>query len=223
MIFTAAMSAMMPKRRYARRAQKLDSLPAEVKERVREMSSDGRTIEEICGLLGSLGIGASQATVSRYLRTEEMRESSGELAASAEEFAKAEKGEVFRVGTLEALRQKMYEHALKSENGAEALGMYRAALAEEEKLRRMEMDRERLELQREGLLLQKQRLQLEAARGNVKLLLEAARILKDEGLGDGAKVAQLRDRLKGVLEVEAEVVGGGVEKKVAALGPVIDD
>src|ERR1041385_1706616 len=93
------------------------------------------------------------------------------MAAQAKKLSAEKQEEAWRSGTLEALRGKLFDRAMSSDDPEEAMRMYGALVTEEERLKKLEIEKQRAQMQREGLELQRLRLQGGAGRGSGRLLL----------------------------------------------------
>src|ERR1051326_2186192 len=81
------------------------------------------SLEKLVDALKEHGVETSDSALSRFLRkhrAEELVDDGKELAATAEALAERGKGGMLREGTLEAVRQRLYEQALVLQNPEEA-------------------------------------------------------------------------------------------------------
>ena len=139
----------------SKRRGKLEQLSEEMQTGIIEITMNS-TLTNAVLALQKRGIDVSVPTLSRYVRKhrekllmeegEEMKGTVGALAARGKESA-------FRVGTLEAVRQRLYDRALLSNSPEEARQLYAAMVKEEAKLQELELERRRLGIAEEELKL----------------------------------------------------------------------
>lgn len=197
--------------------RKIENLPEETLDDVMDWAQK-EGVDTIREKLRDKGFIVGRSTLSRYLRArkqEEAAEGRKELAAAAKELTTNREGGVWRIGAMEAIREKLFEEALGGGPREERLKVYQALVAEEERLRKLALEEERARMQREGLELQRERLQIEAAKTGSKFFLEALKVLRDEKIAAELKVeralAQL-ERWKGEAIEVGEVKA--IEEKV---------
>ncbi|HUS36436.1 MAG TPA: hypothetical protein VM680_13880 [Verrucomicrobiae bacterium] len=133
----------------------LEKLTPNQKEFILEMAANARLYDVVVALKEE-GIEVSTSTLSRYLRRERERRMAEERADSKEmvsELAASAKDGKLREGTLEAVRQRLYDRALLSNSPEEARQLYAAMVKEEAKLQELELERRRLAIAEEELKL----------------------------------------------------------------------
>jgi hypothetical protein len=145
----------------------LENLDAAQQEWVMEIAADAKRLSDVMEALAEHGISVSASTLKRYLRRhrENQAVSAGEeMAGAAEKLAGSGRGEVFRKGTMEALRQKLYEEALGSRQGTEErMKLYESLLREEARLKELELAERKTAALEERVRLEAERLRLAAA------------------------------------------------------------
>ena len=124
------------------RLSKLEQLPQETQEKIIDLSAEA-SLPDVLRSLRERGVEVSVASLKRYLREHRAKR----LVADGEGMKEmvnvlAERGRdgKLRVGTLEAVRQRLYERALESQTAEEALAMYAAMVKEETRLKELELE-----------------------------------------------------------------------------------
>ena len=133
----------------------LENLTPNQKEFVLEMAANARLCD-VTMALKEEGIDISTSTLSRYLRRERERrmlEERADSKATVDELAANAKEGKLREGTLEAVRQRLYDRALLSNSPEEARQLYAAMVKEEAKLQELELERRRIAIAEEELKL----------------------------------------------------------------------
>jgi len=176
------------------RKRQLDNLSDDDKEYIAHLAANGNLVQ-VVQELAKRGLTTSPATVSRFLRRqkeERMLQEADEDQRVVNTFADRSKNDKLRQGTLEAVRQRMYEQAMESRNPEFIQKMYETLLKEEARLRELDLEARRTAVTEENLKLQRQRLQIDAFKTALKDVPEALRILCDEKLDDKSKVIEAR-------------------------------
>ena len=110
------------------RPGKLEQLTPEKQSWIIEIAANARLIDMI-EILEKEGIETSTSALSRFIREHRERdlmEAGEEMKASVETLAERGREGKLREGTLEAVRQRLYERALVSQSPEEALELYGA-------------------------------------------------------------------------------------------------
>jgi hypothetical protein len=177
------------------RRGKLEQLSEEVQTGIIEITMNS-TLTNAVLALQKRGIDVSVPTLSRYVRKhrekllieegEEMKGTVGALAARGKESA-------FRVGTLEAVRQRLYEGALALQSPEEARGLYAELVKEEAKLRELELEARRVAVAEEQVKVQRLRAEADVALKRQKAIVTASEAVVEVGgeRGDSGTTKQL--------------------------------
>jgi hypothetical protein len=196
-----------------KRPAKLEQLPEETQSWLLDMAAHTRLTDVILALRGH-GIDTSMSALSRFVRKHRekvLMEDGAEMKASVEALAQRGKDGKLRDGTLEALRQRLYERTLVSNSPEEAREIYAALVKEEARLKELELEARKVAALEQQVKLQGLRIQVMAqqgAAGGGRGRVKATEILESQAPGEDA------DRAK--LEVRAELAGDPGEQK--ALG-----
>jgi hypothetical protein len=206
----------------AKKMNELESLEPAKLEWLFEIAANSRLLDCV-DALKEQGIDVSPATLGRFLRkTREKRlvEDGAELAETAGTLSNRAETEVFRKGTLEAVRQRLFEQALESQTAEETRKLYSELLKEEAKLKELELGARRVALAEEEARLR--RAELRRGRKQVELVenaevkelgggeIKEANLIGGPGAGNQNEVAlEFLRRLAEVLNR-----GGSCEEKV---------
>ena len=159
----------------------LANLEPAMLEKVLDLAANARLIDCVDSLK-ECGIEVSVSTLSRFLkeyRAKQLVEAGEAVKGAAESLARRGETGAFRKGTMEAVRQRLFETALESENGEEARKLYVELLKEETKLKELQLAERRVALAEESE--RNRRAELRAARRR-KMVLE-----------DGAEPTEIED------------------------------
>jgi hypothetical protein len=150
-----------------RRFKVLDGLSAERKEELLAASEEVKKLEDLLALLAKWGVAVSLVTLQRFVRKhreEQLAEDDGEMREGVDALAKRGRGSAYRKGTLEALRQRLYEQALVTNDPAVTQKLYAELLKEEARVKELELEERRLGLAEEQVRIQRLRLKIELKR-----------------------------------------------------------
>jgi hypothetical protein len=200
--------------------RKLDSLSQEQKSYVLDRAANGRLIDVVDDLREQ-GVVVSVPTLSRYLqrdREEQLLADGKEMKEAVAALAERGKDGALREGSLEAVRQRLYERVLVSTDPEEALKLYNAMLKEEAKLKELELEGRKVKVAEEQVRLQAVKIAAGNRRGphpgpvpeEEGVVVETS-IVRDEVSERERKLLELVGDLVGILN------GGGMpEEKVVA-------
>jgi hypothetical protein len=204
------------------RLGKLEQLSEEMRTRIIELAMHSTLVDTVLALQRE-GVDVSVPTLSRFVRKhretllmeegEEMKETTAALAARGKESQ-------FRVGTLEAVRQRLYERALVLQSPEEARELYAELVKEEGKLRELELEARRVAVAEEQVKVQRLRAEADVAVKRQKAIVTASEGVVDMvGEADGVR-KQLSEADRAGLEPSgpgakqlADRSGGGSEEK----------
>src|SRR5215213_5970221 len=177
------------------RVGKLEQLSEEMRTRIIELAMHSTLVDTVLALQ-SEGVDVSVPTLSRFVRKhrerllmeegEEMKGTVGALAARGKESE-------FRVGTLEAVRQRLYERALVLQSPEEARELYAELVKEEGKLRELELDARRVAVAEEQVKVQRLRAEAEVAVKRQKAVVTSTQTVVDV-VSEGDVTKQLAER-----------------------------
>jgi hypothetical protein len=122
--------------------------------------------------------------LSRFIRQDREKrllEEGREIKETAVELAERGRTGVLREGTIEAVRQRLYERALVSNSPEEARELYAALIAEEAKLKQFELEARKVAVAEQQLKLQELRIQVEMSRSRRRARVTASRVLAEGG------------------------------------------
>jgi hypothetical protein len=199
-----------------RRVSKLEQLSPEQKAWLVEFA--GRcSLEKLAAALKEHGIETSDSALSRFLRkhrAELMVEDGKELAGTAEALAERGKSGKWREGTLEAVRQRLYEQAIVLKSPEEARELYAELVKEEVKLREMELEARKVAAMEQQVKLQGVKIQVLAekatgAKGRIKAEVTDSQAMI-EAANDG-RAAEMNRSARVDVEAAAGKVRAGLE------------
>jgi hypothetical protein len=178
------------------RVGKLEQLSEEVRTGIIELTMHSTLVDSVLALRDR-GIDVSVPTLSRFVRKhrekllleegEEMKGTVGALAARGKESE-------FRVGTLEAVRQRLYERALVLQSPEEARELYAELVKEEGKLRELELEARRVAVAEEQVKVQRLRAEAEVAAKRQKAVVTSTQAVVDVVSEGGGATKQLAER-----------------------------
>lgn len=204
----AAAEVMLPAVRREGNKLRLGELSAEQKF-VAVFSAKRFNLLQLAEALQAKGVVLSMSTLSRHLakwRGEVAVYEGEELVVAAEKLAARKKAEALREGSLEAVRQQMFEGVLACNTRAERTQFYEMLVGEEERIRKLALEERRVAAQERNLELKAEQLRVEGARGGAALIVELVRLMGDQALEEKAKLAAMRERLErwkgGAIEVQ---------------------
>jgi hypothetical protein len=158
----------------------LESLDEKTRVGILELAANA-DLKDVVLNLQKRGFSVSMPTVSRFVRRhqEKLLLAEGkEMKPAVAELVERGKQGALRAGTLEAVRQRLYERALQSRSPEEARLLYAALVKEEAKLKELELEARKVALAEEQL-----KLDALVARGK---LAARARAEVVDGLGEKA-------------------------------------
>lgn len=203
---------------------KLDELGEAQKNNIAELAAASRLIDVVM-VLKAEGIQTSPAALSRFLRRERERhllEDGDDLKGAVETLAERAKDGTLREGSLEAVRQRLYERVLVSNDPEEALKLYHAMLKEEAKVKELELEARKVKVAEEAVRLQGIRLAGGGGK-SVRAVVEASAAVEGEDHGGKMAVVAVAnpERERKLLELVSDLDGivngsGMAEEKVLA-------
>jgi hypothetical protein len=176
------------------RMGKLEQLSEEMRTRIIEMAMHATLVDMVVGLQGE-GVDVSVPTLSRFIRKHREKlliEEGEEMKGTTSALATRGKESTFRVGTLEAVRQRLYEQALVLQSPEEARELYAELVKEEAKLRELELEARRVAVAEEQVKVQRLRAEAEVAVKRQKAIVmasEAVMEVASEGNGERRELA----------------------------------
>jgi hypothetical protein len=189
----------------ARKPQgKLEQLSPEKQSWLLEIAAHSNLIN-VVEALKEHGIETSTSALSRFVRKhreEALLEAGEEMKGSVEALAERGKDGKLREGTLEAVRQRLYERALVSNSPEEARELYAALVKEEGRLKELELEARKVAALEQQVRLQGVRIQVMARQGASGLGAGGGR--GEGGGGKGRVKAEVRDAERGEREERVE-------------------
>lgn len=175
---------------------KLEQLSPEQQEMLLDLAKRGSLVD-LAEALKEHGIETSDSALSRFIqkrRAVNAVENGKELAASVEALAEQGRGGRLREGTLEVMRQQFFEKAAGGVDGEEARDLYGALVAEEARVKELELEARKVAALEQQVRLQERRIEVEAMKARAALGRVKAQVVgseKDEGRlrEDGAQIA----------------------------------
>jgi hypothetical protein len=175
---------------------KLEQLPPEKQSWLVEIATHS-TLINMVQTLKEHGIETSTSALSRFVRKhreEALLEAGEDMKAGVEALAERGKDGKLREGTLEAVRQRLYERALVSNSPEEAREMYAALVKEEARLKELELEARKVAALEQQVKLQGVRIQVMAQQGAMggKGRVKAEAVVESTPAASGAEVARLQ-------------------------------
>jgi hypothetical protein len=214
------------------RISKLEQLTEEQQTWIVETALHAQLVDVVLALRKE-GIHTSPASLSRFIRKDREKrllEDRKEINGAANAFAEAGREGKLREGTLEAVRQRMYERAVVSQSPEEAERLFAALVKEEAKLKEVELEARKVAALEQQVKLQALRIEVDMAktkeRGVKKAeVVDSQSVAAGELTNGNAHGAEAdaddaeKKRLVLVLREVNEIVnrGGPADEKVVAL------
>jgi hypothetical protein len=211
------------------RISKLEQLTQEQQTFILETALNASLVD-VTVALREHGINTSPASLSRFIRKDRERrllEDRKEINPAATALAEAGRDGKLREGTLEAVRQRMYERAVVSQSPEEAERLFAALVKEEAKLKEVELEARKVAALEQQVKLQALRIEVDMAKAKERGLkkaevVESRSVAAGEmanGNGGAPDTAEERKRLVLVLREVNEIVnrGGPPDEKVVEL------
>lgn len=215
----------------------LEKLSAAQRSWLVDLANNARLVDMVQALK-ERGIETSAASLSRFLRRcreERLVEEGAESKEALETLAERGKSGVLREGTMEVVRQRLYERALLSPTGEEARELFGALAGESTRLKELELEARKVAALEEQVRVQRLKVELERAKVRVKgQVIDAAgdggEKATEAAVCDAGKQAQLpaaaaaaasgeserERRLLGVIAEAAAILnrGGSVDERL---------
>jgi hypothetical protein len=184
-----------------RKYKMLDSLPPEKLEMVLELAARTRQIDMV-DILREQGIEVTPSTLSRFLqrhREKQVLKDGAEMRETVDALVERGAGDSLRKGTMEVLRQKMYQRAMVSLDPEEERELYRDLLKEEAKLKELELEGRKAAALEEQVRVQRLKVEVMARamdkkEGRAKLIVESSdcgKGISERGLEAGKIAGEL--------------------------------
>jgi hypothetical protein len=201
----------------------LEQLPEETRSWLLEIAAHS-TLINMVQVLKDEGIETSTSALGRFVkkhREQALLEAGEDMKAGVEALAQRGKDGKLREGTLEALRQRLYERTLVSNSPEEAREMYAALVKEEARLKELELEARKVAALEQQVRLQGLRIQVMAqqgGKGRLKATVDSAPAINGLEL---AKVELGDPRLEATSEGEKRMQRVVVEALEILNGPGI--
>ena len=148
------------------------------------MLSGSMTLEELVQVMRKAAepIDCTIATMSRFLKKakeDKMLRDAQASDESVEAFAKRGENRKVREATLAAMRDRMFELVVDSNNAAHLMETFESLKAEKEKERLLEIEERKVKVAEENAKLGWRKLECENARSGLKLLPKLRELLSD--------------------------------------------
>jgi hypothetical protein len=204
------------------RLGKLEQLSEEMQTGIIELAMHSTQVDTVIALRKQ-GIEVSVPTLSRFVRKHReklLMEEGEEMKGTTAALAARGKDSTFRVGTLEAVRQRLYEGALALKSPEEARALYAELVKEEGKLRELELEARRVAVAEEQVKVQRLRAEAEVAakRQRAVAVVTSSQAVVDVG-SEGGVVKELGRSDRAALEPGGP--GIGEEKWMRLVGEVM--
>ena len=217
----------------------LENLDPKAQQEILEIAATGG-LQGVLDSLRETGIEVSVSTLKRFLRRhrensllKNAEESSGALEALA---ANGRSGRL-REGTLEAVRQRLYDRTLESRDPEEARELFAAMVAEETKLKQIELEARKVAAFEEQVRIQRLKVELDAMAKRQKAVVESSEVIAGgakeigegaEGEGESKQLTEGDEGWKGMVRLFGEVLkilnrGGGAEERLLEVRAMLSE
>jgi len=145
---------------------KLEKLPNDLQAQIAELAINSPQID-VLEQLRSRGFDVHASTLSRFLRkhrAKALADEGRELKETVADLAAQGKEGLLREGSLQAVRQRLFERALTSKDGEEARELFGLMQKEDAKVKELELEARKVAVAEEQVRLQAQKLAIEARR-----------------------------------------------------------
>ena len=167
------------------RPSKLEQLTPEQQSWILEIAAHSRQIDVIKSLKEE-GIEVSTSMLSRFLqehRERELMEKGEAMKGTVEALAERGRSGKLREGTLEAVRQRIYERALVLNSPEEARALYAELVKEEAKLKEVELEARKVAALEQQVKLQGLRIEVDMAKARLGRGMKSAEIVESKAVG----------------------------------------
>jgi uncharacterized protein with von Willebrand factor type A (vWA) domain len=221
----------MKEQKENQRISKLEQLTEEQQTWIVETALHAQLVDVVLALRKE-GIHTSPASLSRFIRKDREKrllEDRKEINGAANAFAESGREGKLREGTLEAVRQRMYERAVVSQSPEEAERLFAALVKEEAKLKEVELEARKVAALEQQVKLQALRIEVDMAKAKERGLkkaevvesapIAAGELTNGNGHASNTGADEEKKRLVLVLREVNEIVnrGGPPEEKVLEL------
>jgi hypothetical protein len=190
---------------------KLEQLSEEKQRWIGDLALNANQVD-ILESLKEHGIEVSAPTLSRFIKKHRAKlatEDGQALKESAADLAAQGKEGTLREGSLEAVRQRLFERALSSDDPEEARELFAAMQKEDAKVKELELEARKVAVAEQQVRLQAQKLAMEARRkGGAGTVVETATVEAiEKHAGKMPAVRAVSDRERLLLELIRDVTG----------------
>lgn len=193
----------------------LEKLSADQRSWLVDLANNARLVDMVQALK-ERGVETSAASLSRFLRRcreERLVAEGAESKGALEALAERGKTGVLREGTMEVVRQRLYERALLSPTGEEARELFGALAGESTRLKELELEARKVAALEEQVRVQRLKVELERAKVRVKgQVIDAGEKAAEAAVCDSGKQGQL----------PAAAAGGESEREKRLLGVIAE-
>jgi hypothetical protein len=216
----------------------LENLDANAREEILELAASGG-LQEVFDSLREQGIEVSLSTLKRFIRRHREKcllKNADESKEALEALAESGRSGKLREGTLEAVRQRLYERTLDSQNPEEARELFAAMVAEETKLKQIELEARKVAAFEEHVKIQRLKVELEAMAKRQKAMVASSEVLEEGGkqigesvdAGGTPKQVTEGSEWKQMLQLFGEVLeilnrGGAAEERLLAVRTMLSE
>jgi hypothetical protein len=173
---------------------RLENLDPKVQEGILEIAANG-SLPDVLDSLKEHGIEVSPSTLKRFIRRHRERcllKDADESSDALEALAASGRSGKLREGTLEAVRRRLYDRALDSQNPEEARELFAAMVAEEIKLKQIELEARKVAAFEEQVKVQRLKVELEAMAKRQKAVVASTEVVETgaKEIGDGGDLGK---------------------------------
>ena len=193
----------------------LENLDAKTQEGILEIAANA-SLPDVLKSLAEHGIEVSPSTLKRFIRRHREKcllKDVDESKEALDALAESGRSGKLREGSLEAVRRQLYDRALGSHDPEEARELFAAMVAEETKLKQIELEARKVAAFEEQVRIQRLKLELDAMAKRQKAMVASSEVVEEgkeigEGVDAGGKAKELTEGGRG-MERDGEVVWGG--------------
>jgi hypothetical protein len=207
----------------------LENLDPKTQEGILEIAANS-SLPVVLNSLKEHGIEVSPSTLKRFIRRHREKcllKDAEESKEAIDALAESGRSGKLREGSLEAVRQRLYDRALGSHDPEEARELFAAMVAEETKLKQIELEARKVAAFEEQVRIQRLKLELDAMAKRQKAVVASSEVVNAgakevvEGADGAEKPKQLIEGNEGKrwLKLFGEVTGilnrgGAAEEKL---------
>src|SRR4051812_1818113 len=165
----------------------LENLDPKTQEGILEIAANASLPDVLKSLKGH-GIEVSPSTLKRFVRRHREKcllQDADESKDALDALAESGRSGKLREGSLEAVRRQLYDRALDPRDPEEARELFAAMVAEETKLKQIELEARKVAAFEDQVRIQRLKVELEAIGKRQKAMVASSEVVDEDGKGIG--------------------------------------